>query len=166
MTAFATGSTTLRTQLSFNNSLSVKHLTFHDTSTSSRRRSGSCVSLGDVQSFMGHSSVVHTERRYAQAGGYNGHEKVNHLSVFLEEDSDACNSFWTALMVNLVNNGSSINHNSDISRDLYLTGILYKRGSQVRSLQRPHKPLNSSGVSFSGPLPESPHNPHWLFIVQ
>ncbi len=82
----------LRTQLSFNNSLSVKHLTFHDTRhifAQALRDLG--VSLGDVQSFMGHSSVVTTERRYAQAGGYNGHEKVNHLSVFLEEDSDACN---------------------------------------------------------------------------
>lgn len=77
----------LRDCLSFNESLSVTHLTFHDTRhvfAQALRDLG--VSLGDVQSFLGHASIVTTQSRYAQAGGFNGHEKVNRLSVFFDDE--------------------------------------------------------------------------------
>jgi len=56
-------------------------LTFHDLRhvyAQSLRDAG--INLGDIQAFMGHSSVELTVRRYAQRGGIEGKSKVNKLS--------------------------------------------------------------------------------------
>ncbi len=75
----------LRETLSFKNTLPVKQLTFHDLRhcyAQVLRDAG--VPLGDIQAFLGHSSVVVTEKRYAQAGGYAGLEKVNRINTLLQ----------------------------------------------------------------------------------
>jgi integrase len=38
------------------------------------------INLGDIQAYMGHSSVELTVRRYAQRGGVEGKGKVNKLA--------------------------------------------------------------------------------------
>lgn len=42
------------------------------------------VSLDDLQHLMGHSSPVVTHKRYAQAGGYDGHRKVNLITNIVD----------------------------------------------------------------------------------
>jgi integrase len=71
----------LRDSLSFAKLPNGLSLTFHDLRhvyAQSLRDAG--INLGDIQAYMGHSSVEMTIRRYAQRGGVNGKEKVNKLA--------------------------------------------------------------------------------------
>ncbi len=71
----------LRGSLSFSTLPNGLTLTFHDLRhvyAQSLRDAG--VGLGDIQAYMGHSSVELTVRRYAQRGGVDGKAKVNKLS--------------------------------------------------------------------------------------
>lgn len=71
----------LRDSLSFAKLPNGLTLTFHDLRhvyAQSLRDAG--VGLGDIQAYMGHSSVELTVRRYAQRGGVDGKAKVNKLS--------------------------------------------------------------------------------------
>jgi len=70
----------LRTTLSFSKLPNGLTLTFHDLRhvyAQSLRDAG--INLGDIQAYMGHSSVELTVRRYAQRGGVDGKDKVNRL---------------------------------------------------------------------------------------
>ncbi len=70
----------LRTTLSFAKLPNGLTLTFHDLRhvyAQSLRDAG--INLGDIQAYMGHSSVELTVRRYAQRGGVDGKDKVNRL---------------------------------------------------------------------------------------
>ncbi len=77
----------LRSELSFKDSLSVATLRFHDLRhafAQGLRDAG--VILDDIQSFLGHSSVQVTERRYAQSGGYGAADKVERLAAVIDFD--------------------------------------------------------------------------------
>lgn len=77
----------MRSTLSFRDALHVEELHFHDLRhvyAQTLRNMG--VSLDDIQSFLGHSSVRVTEQRYAQTGGINGVEKVNILNQIIPEE--------------------------------------------------------------------------------
>lgn len=45
------------------------------------------IPMGDIQTWLGHSSVVTTERRYAQTGGKDGVNKINKLSSYLNAET-------------------------------------------------------------------------------
>lgn len=71
----------LRDSLSFAHLPNGLRLTFHDLRhvyAQSLRDAG--INLGDIQAYMGHSSVELTVRRYAQRGGIDGRAKVNKLA--------------------------------------------------------------------------------------
>lgn len=71
----------LRDSLSFAKLPNGLSLTFHDLRhvyAQSLRDAG--INLGDIQAYMGHSSVELTVRRYAQRGGVDGKAKVNRLA--------------------------------------------------------------------------------------
>ena len=68
----------LRKELPWIKDLTHGTLTFHDLRHAYAQlllKAG--VSLEDIKSFLGHKSVIITEKFYAQSGGYNGVQKVN-----------------------------------------------------------------------------------------
>jgi len=75
----------LRKSLPFSTLPNGLTLTFHDLRhvyAQSLRDAG--INLGDIQAYLGHSSVELTVKRYDQRGGLNGKNKVNQLSKVYE----------------------------------------------------------------------------------
>jgi len=73
----------LRNELSFVSRLPVRELHFHDLRhVFGQTLLDSKVPMADISAFMGHRSVVITQQRYCQSGGYNGVAMVNQVLGF------------------------------------------------------------------------------------